>query len=165
MAIPYLILWTESVSCECIRPLSNSKVDSGQPQVVREGGADEVPAEGQVKQPHCPRHRWGIYRVASEQGDLTSTTTASSTCNYRLIISPRMATWLKEEKIYTYYRHNNACVCMYVTLHRMCSNIVVHTLYIAVSVIHKFHSLSIATLTSWCAGRIGCFHCWISPMG
>ena len=46
--IPCLVLWAESVICECIGPLSYSKVDSGQPQVVRKGGTEEVPAERQV---------------------------------------------------------------------------------------------------------------------
>ena len=51
---------------------------------------------------------------------------------------------------------------MYVTLHRMCSNIVVHTLYIAVSVIHKFHSLSIATVQQ--SDELMCRQDWLFPL-
>ena len=46
--IPCLVLWAESVICECIGPLSYSEVDSGQSQVVREGGTEKVPAERQI---------------------------------------------------------------------------------------------------------------------
>lgn len=51
---------------------------------------------------------------------------------------------------------------MYVTLHRMCSNIAIHTLYIAVSVIHKFHSLSIAAVQQ--SDELMCRQDWLFPL-
>ena len=56
----YLMSWAECVVSESVGPLVEAQVDSGQSEVVGEGGAELVPAEGQVQQPHTApcEHVW-----------------------------------------------------------------------------------------------------------